>query len=265
MAERPITFLSVLVEAILANEKTQTRRLRGLEIINENPNDWRVDGYDEKHGFCFEQISKSDRTTGSGLAIKCPYGKPGDSLWVREPYTPTTKRVYEDGEYSERYGIEFCGTFYETPDLSAWLATERKRRVKTPWIHREQNALFMPRWASRISREIISVRPERLRSISRSDAAAEGICYLAKIDWKERFDDIFIIQHHHWPEDNFIRLFESLNAKKMPYRGWNPWVWVIEWSNEKKSGLAIPTPSTEVHPFKREIELPDYIGGLGIV
>src|SRR5687768_17529481 len=88
--ERPMLYSTDMVVSILADRKTKTRRTKGLDKLNGRPAAWRFDGinYDEEflfydvHGF----ISGHDPQDCT-LVIKCPYGKPGDILWVRETWT----------------------------------------------------------------------------------------------------------------------------------------------------------------------------------
>lgn len=76
----------------------------------------------------------------------------------------------------------------------------------------------MPRWASRITLEIVAVRVERLNDISEADAAAEGIepMFLGDTDEMKRLG----------ARVAFKSLWESINGAG----SWeaNPWVWVIE-------------------------------------
>ena len=89
-------------------------------------------------------------------------------------------------------------------------------------------SIFMPRWASRITLEIVSVRAERVQDISENDAEAEGI---------ELWQEVFFREYNKpdnnpgWTRDprlSFQTLWDSINAKRG--YGWdvNPWVWVIE-------------------------------------
>jgi hypothetical protein len=121
------------------------------------------------------------------LFKRFPYGKPGDRLWVRETW----------------------GMFEEThkciPHYRATHATDVVPRWR-PSIH-------MPRWASRITLEVESVRVERLKECSDADALAEG-CSSADMQSGDRLQDVY------------RRLWESINGPG----SWeaNPWVWVVE-------------------------------------
>lgn len=88
--EIPLLFQTEMVQAILADRKTQTRRTKGLDYLN-NPNYFKefdsmehvvsLDGK-ERYGI----MLNLKRDPGMGVFIKYPYGKPGDLLWVRETY-----------------------------------------------------------------------------------------------------------------------------------------------------------------------------------
>jgi hypothetical protein len=184
--ERPILFRGEMARAILDGRKVQTRR-----IVKPQPEDagfgrnavvcpyrtgtqWPL-AYYEMRGSCWN----------SSDPLRCPYGQPGDRLWVRETWSQPggQLRYRADGDR---------GSW----DVWKWV----------PSIH-------MPRWASRITLEIVSVRVERLWSISRGDAIAEGC---------PRRRDTGGTSPVVW----FHELWESINWKG----SWsvNPWVWVIE-------------------------------------
>lgn len=97
----------------------------------------------------------------------------------------------------------------------------------------------MPRWASRITLEIVAVRVERLNEISEPDAKAEGLKALSKDGTLVKYgipdrdglpgNDDYGWHWKEWerdPRQSFRRLWESLNGPG----SWdaNPWVWVIE-------------------------------------
>lgn len=138
-----------MIRALLARTKTQTRRIvKGLAL------DWLTDA----------------RFTPEFVADKanhlCPYGQPGDKLWVRENGWErperTPKMMREGADTWEPYYFDAAGLlWHDAEDFKAW---GFKRR---PSIH-------MPRWASRITLEITDVRVERLQDISEADAIAEG-------------------------------------------------------------------------------------------
>jgi len=138
----------------------------------------------------------------------------GDLLWVREEH-------YRYGHWEEVPGVRTKGgrqkwkfvadtdeVVYEPP-VSFRKGRHHKDSHTTAWHKRL--ARFMPRWASRITLEVVSVRVERLNDCSREDAIAEGI----DIDPELPAD----------PRDTYRSLWESINGPG----SWdaNPWVWVV--------------------------------------
>lgn len=140
MKERPILFSGPMVRAILEKRKTQTRR-----VIKPQPEAWAHDMV----GWELAMPNCRPLYPDSFARSYCPYGQPGDRLWVRETWTipdPTDKRTV-------------CYRSSNDP-----ITTGEK------W----KPSIYMPRWASRITLEITGVRVERLQDISESDAKAEG-------------------------------------------------------------------------------------------
>lgn len=145
MKERPILFNGEMVRAILEGRKTQTRR---------PVKQWAEDGDVDAYGRMY--------FTGMVPKYPCPYGKPGDHLWVRE----TWKANGTMGGPRITYCADGGEAFPAVPDSSpCWIADDHCWR---PSIH-------MPRWASRLLLEITAVRVERVADISEADAKAEGV------------------------------------------------------------------------------------------
>jgi hypothetical protein len=186
MKDRPILFSAPMVRAILAGTKTQTRRVaKGVHIVHEHTG---------------EALAQLD---SAGPRIPCPYGQPGDRLWVREAH------LIVGGADSKNPRVVYAAT-NDGPD--AWLSP-----VWRPSIH-------MPRWASRITLEITSVRVERLQAISEADARAEGVEY----DPGEGGTFHVSGLGHCCSDsaaDSFRKLWESINGAES--WGANPWVWAI--------------------------------------
>jgi len=172
--ERQIIFSGEMVRAILEGRKTQTRR-----VIKPQPIDklW--------------------------MAV-CPYGERGWRLWVRESWRPADLgRVPGERQPIQYRADEATLERHYHVAPAAYFPGEAKWR---PSIH-------MPRWASRITLEVVAVRVERVQDIREDDAFAEGIC---GGDW---LGD---------PVGEFAKLWDTLNQSRG--FGWsvNPWVWVIE-------------------------------------
>ena len=206
MRERPILFSDPMVRAILDGTKTQTRRVVKHKIIGPNPPtgifDWHHPRTDEWMGAHGGGI-KFGLTNAARL---CPYGQPGDRLWVREAWRTSP----DANAIPPRDLHDSCVITYEADDgaIAGW--------------GKYRPGMFMPRWASRITLEIVGVRVERLQDISDSDAFAEGV------------EKTSYGCHKHAPgghgcmtgRDGYRELWESINGPG----SWdaNPFVWVVE-------------------------------------
>jgi hypothetical protein len=220
---RPILFSAPMVRALLEGRKTQTRRQVKYRVTGPN----RPNTLDFHEGSRWRGALDARSLTGNALAL-CPYGKPGDLLWVRETcraHELTDKEAEEDTfGVMERLGLEYPlygldgviyaadGTFREIQNTQqasqAWCELNHyrgKQGATVPPIH-------MPRWASRITLRITSVRVERVQAISQADCIAEGIAAQT---------GPFV---HHVVAD-YRRLWGEINGKE----SWdaNPWVWVV--------------------------------------
>jgi hypothetical protein len=184
MKERPILFSAPMVRALLDGMKTQTRRIA-----------------DDFIGFAGSGQPLTVRG-GSPCEYVCPYGQPGDRLWVREAWKAHS--VFDNVPPRD---IPKTCVWY--PADSGYMPGSRAR----PSIH-------MPRWASRITLEIVSVRVERLQDISEADALAEGVSDTGSMITGDGANEIS------GPIAEYAVLWESING----HRSWeaNPWVWVVE-------------------------------------
>lgn len=202
--ERPILFSAPMVRAILAGTKTQTRRVAKTEITMGRES---ISG--PRHGGYSRVYFLGNKHDLRDIENACPYGQPGDRLWVRE----TFQRFSDDGE-----------VMYKADPASFQAMNEMKRDECTE--ARWRPAIHMPRAASRITLEVTGVRVERLQDISEDDAIAEGIGQvvqerLPKFEVRGEYDAIDIE-----PVDEYRDLWESINGAG----SWdaNPWVWVVE-------------------------------------
>lgn len=193
MKERPILFSAPMVRALLSGSKTQTRRIMKPQP-EKCPPDYSRPGHlwpCRIHQTMLHVEKELQNLEGSweGLAgAACPYGREGDRLWVRE----TFGRAWHHAQPPFFYRASDENSVGSHPEFDGW----------KPSIH-------MPRAASRIMLEIVSVRVERLNDISEADAAAEG----APVHFKSS-------------RDNFCALWQQINGPG----SWNanPWVWVVE-------------------------------------
>lgn len=185
--ERPILFNAEMVRAILDGRKTQTRR-----IIKPQPV-WDT-AFTGKEGLVLgENVWSPDEYANYAT---CPYGQPGDRLWVRE--------TFAEG---------LC-----TDSTLAFRATHKPIDLAEGWDEKIKwrPSIHMPRWASRITLEITGVRVERLQDISDKDARAEGASSVSFPVTENQRSDI----------DRFRALWNLTYGAGA--WGENPWVWVIE-------------------------------------
>lgn len=225
LKERPLLYSGPMVKATLRaeNPKTQTRRLRGLDAINADPNYWKFLQFvsNKKNEMCAVFVGKK----GEDKIVKCPYGQPGDRLWVRETWWHEKGLDFENAAFED--GMMMCknGKSFAIP--LGWKPTDKKIWRKRPSIH-------MPRCASRIDLEIVKVRVERLWDISEEDAKAEGVVadYPAILDWAVKMGELSLLDEIKARGAKsviyfgFMKLWAEINGLKS--MNLNPWVWVLE-------------------------------------
>jgi hypothetical protein len=154
MSEKPILFSGEMVRAILDGRKTMTRR-----VIKPQPTDWtRI--------YSTGQLWPAVEKRGMCELMECPYGQPGDRLWVREAWKPVPITAYRCSE-----GVQQTPNPHDSDEAAVYRCGWDRSSGGVPW----RPSIHMPRWASRITLEIISVRAERLQDITEADAMAEGV------------------------------------------------------------------------------------------
>ena len=214
--ERPILFSSEMVRAILDGRKTQTRRTKGLERFNANPGVFKRsnkqiqvcrlwDSTKELNPNPIEIYHILLSVDGHENKVKCPYGKPGDVLWVRE-------------------------TFYKTQHIKANTFLFKADLEPLGWTVKYTPSIHMPKEAARIWLKVKQVRVERLHDMSEHDAIAEGIEEVESAwpnktwgNYDTKGDDA---GYFFDPINSFSSLWVAINGAA----SWlaNPWVWVIE-------------------------------------
>jgi hypothetical protein len=195
MKERPILFSAPMVRALLNGTKTQTRRV-----------------FKQKNGGIWPNLN--DLPGMRQILRNCPYGQPGDRLWVREAFSgPHHQERHPPRDWHSTDEIHYWAD--GCPNCGDWT--------------KPRPGMFMPRWASRITLEITEVRVERLQDISEADSIAEGI---------EHDQDISRGNIIGWRDylnrggkcgtanGSYRSLWESINGPG----SWeaNPWVWVVK-------------------------------------
>jgi hypothetical protein len=215
MRERPILFNGAMVRAILAGQKTQTRR--AVKLPHNNPlGQWEAStsgghgARDRKGNLVPEHACIWHTRTGE--AFSCPLGEPGDRLWVRETWSD------EDLSSSEAY--------YRADALTTGLMADEIAAIRwKPSIH-------MPRWACRLVLEITAVRVERLMDISRADSLAEGIHAYPHL-WRDCEYPLPDVAYEPYPGSKHrysspVAAFGALWIDTGGDGDSNPWMWVIE-------------------------------------
>jgi len=205
--ERPVIFTGDSVRAILEGRKVQTRR-----AITPQPAEAliRLDTYDLSDVPDWKERSVLNAIGGRWW--RCPYGQPGDRLWVRE----TIRGKYlGDGRWEATYAADGQGV-----DLTCWHPEFGDKRPS--WFRRSRPvaaSIHMPRWASRITLEIEAIRVQPVQEISEEDAEAEGVA-LGRVVGLGRIG----MESH---REGFAELWDSINAKRGFSWASNPWVWKI--------------------------------------
>lgn len=212
--EVPIIFSEAMIHAIQEGHKSMTRRVVKLprhaklmtDIASVNP--------DGKDGWVAwgprpvtDEFSMQCYPNGGGF--KCPYGKPGTRLWVRETfslYRGFADDTLPDAPVIYRADKDGCGQYPVMLNGHCVLVNQRN-----PW----KPSIFMPRRASRIALEVTSIKVERVQDITEDDAIAEGmeIIPIGTSTWSNR--------------QSFAILWDKINAKRGYAWASNPWVWVV--------------------------------------
>lgn len=226
--ERPILFKPEMSYALTreVHPKNETRRLNGLDRVNESPNDYQLISLDlaprnlsERNYIYVTTAQFLHLPTQATLTIPCPYGQPGDLLWVKEPWwrndnwdrDPGSVALMLNGDGQTHHQIQVAHD-----GVSVWDSASNMAGCPSPeqlkaagWVKR--HPLFMYRWASRHLLEIINIRVERLQSITVASAIAEGID-----------------PSHPDPVQAYQALWETINTEALFSWLQNPWVFVVQ-------------------------------------
>ncbi len=244
ITELPILFQTEMVQSILEDRKTQTRRGKGLDEVNVNSYNWQLahvgdvsyNDLPKRFGAFFYNLSDPKR-----VAFKpCPYGQPGDLLWLKETWAPLFD---QDGE---QFGIAHSTDTDIHPG---------------PW----EPSIHMPKSAARIWLIVEEIRVERVRDISEQDSKAEGV---QELDFSSPHFPKFRDYNPQWArktggvpicktaQKSFQTLWISIKGED----SWksNPWVWVIRFRVLSKTGR----PSNEAILAARHLVLGSQISNL---
>jgi hypothetical protein len=211
--EKPILFSTVMVQAIIKLIKKMTRRV--VKLPSWSTGDWNDFEVDDNKAYI---VCKS---TGCLAEIRCPYGEPGDTLWVRETWCDVEKdfikNIYFDTNNCKYiFKVDDNGQEHQSLDI---------------FVKRWKPSIFMPRKAARLFLTVKNIRVERLQDISEEDAKDEGV----KDPYDYQPPEYYEQPHMRGLEINksaFAGLWDSIN-KSRGY-GWdtNPYVWVVEFERK---------------------------------
>ncbi len=199
MRELPIPFQTEMSRAVIALNKTETRRTRNLKEIHKDPDAWHFVHLSVDHnGKLFAHFQRGDLF----MAIPCPYGQPGDVLWVREKFAPPTPAQKED---AYMYASD-CRPSIE-------------KKIKGIW----KPSIHMPKAAARIWLQVEEIRVERLKDITEASAIAEGIEISKNGLWRNYIrPDVPRLS----AVDSYMTLIGSIITMDKVFT--NPWVWVVK-------------------------------------
>jgi hypothetical protein len=234
MKERDILFKAEMVRAILADRKTQTRRLckdqaatsyRYVENSPVFPERW-----NGKEGQPYTGWVAAHEGLPLLLPRPCPKGAAGDKLWVRETWrAPQSWDHTKPSLIPDSEGIGFVADEYDGAPAG---------------FGRTRVSIHMPRWASRITLEITGIRVERLNDILTRDCIKEGYpTESIESHWSEEVLEAVrqlpqekrklalataprLERTSPSPREWYRALWENINGPE----SWNsnPWVWVID-------------------------------------
>lgn len=233
--ERPILFQDRLVQAILEDRKGQTRRLARFKPYAGSGFNPKFSGLEAGHystgmpasGWVLRSRGAGGCWNDRTEPLHCPYGMPGDRLWVREAWASwvdTESRpciVYRAGGAPRAVFYDHGGEG-EPIGLGGEV-------VPATAIPRWRPSIFMPRWASRLALEVAGeVRVQRLQAITEEEAQAEGVprdgrWWLGALHSVKSTPKVYPTAR-----EAFASGWDSINGHR-PGASWedNPWVWAV--------------------------------------
>ena len=243
MKERPILFSGPMVRALLAGTKTQTRRICKPQPISVGSSGKRRVYRDED----FKRAWETYKGSGECDANRdCPYGQPGDRLWVRETWAPCEAPIRAgcfqfaaDGAVGQLVSTNGGDEWWERNGHTIGISDRALLGVWVGQPSKWRPSIHMPRGCSRLTLEITAVRVERLQDISEAAAIAEG-SFLGRCSCQEMrrrpstaIESMFVQTGCHIHGTEYCALWESINGPG----SWdtNPWVWVVEFKRREAS------------------------------
>lgn len=231
MKHTGILFSTAMIMAILEGRKTQTRR-----VVKPQPKEGNVS---QRITVGADNIFEAEATNQNW---KCPYGIPGDILFVREtfyawgkwvqdgPPKPANKWKFVDLTKSVNGRYLYCDDNIDKMGI----APNTLKDGKVHWYKRP--SIFMPKAAVRLFLQVDEIRVERLEEISHSDAVAEGINYVIDkvtgfcgYDYLSGGYNLMTTGVH-----SYLSLWRKINKIERFASTGNPWVWVVKFKKIDK-------------------------------
>jgi len=220
--ERPILFSGPMVRTILAGRKTVTRR-----IMNPQPTGTAGKVWPDEDRWQWPSALARTMVDINEARSLSPYGCRGDRLWVRETWryhgwtedgAPWIKYAADDStRLVERIPDEWSDRL---ADIWADLSDDANMAIDGRAADRKwRPSIFLPRWASRITLEVVGVRVERLQEIDADDVLAEGVDVPCDGECGATPCAIAI--------PRFVALWDGINGDRASWAS-NPWVWRVE-------------------------------------
>jgi len=249
LKEKPIGFTNAMAAAILAGQKTMTRRLihpqprvytagDGLPAVLAWSHPGATNTNSKSAGMYFYTFNSTNQEFAEKLAEQCPY-QPGDKLWVREEHylwghwvkNGTTKTGKKKWKFVGNDISEGC-LYSDNPPKKFRISMDKEDPEADHWYKR--NPRFMPKKYARLWLEVESVDAQQIQSISDEDAAKEGLVKVTKdkVLWKYGVGDFDGLPGGiGWPWQNwsttigtaFMRLWSSIHGDD----SWNNNDWVF--------------------------------------
>lgn len=222
LAEIPLLFSTEMVQANMEDRKTMTRRTRGLKEVNENPDKYNCEFFNEYGSM---EVWKDGKVKA---VIKSPYGKPGDLLWVREAWNCDRIDSVTGSEFYIPTGINCCFVYKaENP-------TGKNKSVPKDWKMKWKPSIHMPKAAARLWLMVEEIRVERVQDISEADSVAEGVLRESSLAFNQYLNYENFIFQIDTAKESFQSLWISINGPQ----SWNqnPWVWVVKYRILSKTG-----------------------------
>ena len=212
--------------------KTETRRLSGLDRVNEDPDLWTYEGpkvWFGSNSFCFA-------SKGKRVYVRCPYPPPGSLCVMREPLAAEPEPF-----------VGFRYATYEDDGLPVY--DERGDLVPWRWNKKKLSQLHMPTIYGRRYVRITEREPQRLEDITTEQAIAEGVEDLG-IPFHSSLikGDTLYRDYGVKPEDNdghyycmtaygsYMTLFASIYGYEITNK--NPWTWRLAWEPVAEEGVG---------------------------